>query len=384
MAWAIGVVLAVSGCSGGESENNRGRRDRAAPVEVAPIRTEKIRLLREFNGSLESVESFEVASKVTGQVELVTVDIGDPVERGAILIQLDDREFQQNLAQAEAELQVAEANLTQSRSDLEIAEREFERIETLQERGVSSEAEFDQARASLLARTAQLEVANAQLIRQQATVEAARIRLSYTRVRAEWDAGDSSNGRYVGQRFVDRGQNVSVNEPLLSIVQIEPITGVFFVTERDYSRIVLGQEVRVRTDAYPGRVFSGWVERIAPVFEERSRQARIEIRIPNGDQLLKPGMFIRAQVTLDSMDAARVIPFAALTRRDDREGIFLLSEERDSVQWQPVEVQIREGDRVAVSGVPEQGEVVVLGHQMLDDGASVVLPGANEAADTDS
>ncbi len=353
-------------------------------MEVAPIRTDRIRLLRVFNGSLESVEFFELASKVSGQVERVTVDIGDPVERGAILVELDDREFQQNLAQAEAELQVAEANLTQSRSDVEIAQREFERIETLQKRGVSSEAEYDQARASLLARTAQLEVAKAQVIRQEAAVEAARIRLEYTQIRAEWDAVNSPNGRYVGQRYVDRGQNVSVNEPLLSIVLIEPITGVFFVTERDYSRIEIGQEVRVQTDAYPGQLFSGEVRRISPVFEERSRQARIEVRIANTDQRLKPGMFIRAQITLDSLESARVIPFVALTRRDDEDGVFLLNKERNSVRWQPVEVQIREGDAVAVSGVPEEGEVVVLGHQMLNDGSAIVLPGASRPRAADS
>jgi RND family efflux transporter MFP subunit len=326
---------------------------------------------------LESVESFEVAAEVSGEIERISVDIGDEVERGAVLVELNDEEFQQNLAQAKAELKVAEANLTRARNDLEIAQREFERIETLQERGVSSEAEFDRARAELLSQTAMLEVAEAQLIRQEAAVESAQIRLNYTRVRAEWDAEGDGNGRYVGTRYVDEGQIVSANEALLSIVQIQPITGVFFVTERDYSRMRTGQEVRVTTDAYPGRQFTGAVNRIAPVFDERSRQARIEVELPNQAQELKPGMFIRVEVTLESMEAASVVPYAALTRRDEVDGVFLLEEARGAVRWQPVEILIREGESVAVRGLPETGEVVVLGQQMLDDGSAITIPSEN-------
>ena len=118
------------------------------------------------------------------------------------------------------------------------------------------------------------------------------------------------------------------------------------VTEKEYAGLQSGQAVSLVTDAYPGRSFSGIIERIAPVFREASRQARIEIGVENTGQRLKPGMFVRATVVLARLDEATVIPFQALTRRDDRNGIFVLDAERKSVVWREVQPGIRQGDRV--------------------------------------
>lgn len=359
------------------AERRSGQQE--APVQVGSIRTGTIALKRTFNGSLESKESFRVAPKVAGEIQVIHVDIGDEIFRNQVLVELNNEAFLQDLAQAEAELKVAEANLTQAENSLEIANREFERIQTLQERGVSSEAEYDRARAEKLSQSAQLEVAKAQISRQEAAVEAAQIRLSYTRVSADWNPGEGDNGRYVGERYVDEGQTVGANEALFTVVQIQPIVGVFFVTERDYSRIRPGQEVRIRADAYPERRFTGSVSRIAPVFQERSRQARVEVSIANADQLLKPGMFIRAEVTLEVNPEATIIPFTGLTRRNNEAGVFLLDSAEMTVRWQPVEVGIRDGDAVAVRGIPASGQVVTLGHQLLDDGSSVVIPDTESA-----
>lgn len=374
----VALLVTIFFASRGEGQV-RGARQQEAPVEVSPVRTGSIALIRTFNGSLESMESFVVAPKVAGEIEAIRVDIGDEVVRGEILVELNDEEFQQDLAQAEAELKVAEANLISAENNLKIANREFERVQTLQERGVSSEAEFDRAQAEKLSRSAQMEVARAQVARQQAAVESAQIRLGYTRVTAEWKASREGNGRFVGERYVDEGQIVAANEPLFSVVKIKPIVGVFFVTERDYSRIGPGQEVRIRADAYPNQQFFGAVSRIAPVFQEQSRQARVEVAIENEEQLLKPGMFIRAEVTLETNPEATIIPFAGLTRRDNEPGVFLLDPEAMTVRWQTVEIGIREGDDVAIRGIPRNGRVVTLGHQLLDDGSAVVLPGEAES-----
>ncbi|NIR30343.1 MAG: HlyD family efflux transporter periplasmic adaptor subunit, partial [Gammaproteobacteria bacterium] len=70
-------------------------------------------------------------------------------------------------------------------------------------------------------------------------------------------------------------------------VELDPITAVFYVTERDYARLKPGQEAALSTDAYPGESFSGRIVRIAPVFRESTRQARVELRVANPDLRLK-------------------------------------------------------------------------------------------------
>ena len=102
-------------------------------------------------------------------------------------------------------------------------------------------------------------------MRAEASLETANIRLGYTRITAGWSGGDDQ--RVVAERYVDEGETVSANTPLLRIVELDPITGVIFVTERDYARLQPGQEVLLlTTDAYPGEDFQGRIERIAPVF----------------------------------------------------------------------------------------------------------------------
>ena len=88
--------------------------------------------------------------------------------------------------------------------------------------------------------------------------------------------------------------NGLTNAPIVSILDIHSLTAVIHVIERDYSKVRVGQKVIVTTDAFPGSTFTGKIVRIAPLLKETSRQARVEIEVPNRDRLLKPGMFIRS------------------------------------------------------------------------------------------
>jgi RND family efflux transporter MFP subunit len=341
-------------------------------VEVAQIQRGPITLQRTFSGALEATAEFVVAPKVSGRVERLGVDLADTVKRGQIVAELDNDEYLQAVVQAEAELEVAKANLVEAGSALEIAIRGFRRNEKLRQTGVASESQFDAAKADQLAKQAQLEVARAQVTRAQASLETAKIRLGYTKVSADWTGGDRQ--RVVAERYVDEGETVSANTPLLAIVELDPINGVIFVTEKDYTRLQRGQAASLTTDAYPGELFQGRIERIAPVFRQTTRQARVELTIQNPRHRLKPGMFIRATVVLDRVAEATIVPQQALTTRNDRTGVFVIDEDSQSVAWREVKVGIREGERVQVQGKGLTGRVVTLGQQLLDDGSRITIP----------
>jgi len=203
----------------------------------------------------------------------------------------------------------------------------------------------------------------------EADLESARIRLGYTRVRAEWDGDDTE--RIVGQRYVEAGDTISADDDLLRVVDLDPLRGTVFVTERDYPGISQGNRLRLRTDAYPGEAFEAEVVRIAPVFSEESRQARVEFRVENQDARLRPGMFARVDLVLDERDEAQLIPVEAIVRRDGRDGVFLIGDEGDTARWRLIETGISDGENVEVLGKPLSGSVVVLGQQFLEDGTSV-------------
>jgi len=354
------------------SSSKRDKALRPVPVAVAQIQHGPIALQRTFSGELEARAQFVVAPKVSGRVERVLVNIADTVKRGQIVAELDNDEYVQAVAQAQADLEVAAANLSKARSDLETANREFKRTESLLKRGIASDSEFDAVRQDQLSKQAQLKVAEAQVAKAESSLETANIRLRYTEVTAGWAGGGED--RVVAERYVDEGQTVAANAPLLLIVELNPIVGVVFVTEGDYAHLKPGQPVSLTSDAYPGEQYPGSIDRIAPIFRQSTRQARVEMTIDNPQHRLKPGMFIRAQVVLSRVPEATIVPEQALTIRDDRSGVFIVSEDGRSVAWREVKVGIREGDRLQVEGAGLSGRVVTLGQQLVSDGSPISIP----------
>lgn len=373
MAAVFGWIM-LGRFQGQDSPGDRTKRMHAAPVEVAEIERGPIELRRTYSGTLEALAKFVVAPKVSGRVERLSVDISDTVHRGEVVAELDNDEYVQAVAQARADLAVAKANRAEAESALKIADRDLERVGTLRKRGVASEAQFDTATANRLAKRVQLEVARAQVTRAESALETANIRLGYTKITADWTSGDEH--RVVAERYVDQGETVSANTPLLLIVEIDPITGVIFVTEKDYARLQPGQLVTLATDAFPAERFEGRIDRIAPVFREATRQARVELTIDNPQRRLKPGMFIRAEVVLERVTQATIVPEQALTKRDDRTGVFLVDDDGQTVTWRDVTVGIIERGRVQIEGEGLTGRVVTLGQQLVNNGSRITIPTA--------
>ena len=368
----VGIYLQLSrSVSDPAGRSQAAKQRRPAPVETADILRGPIELKRSFSGTLEARAEFVVAPKVAGRVERLSVNIADPVSRGQLVGELDSAEYVQTVAQAKAEVAVAEANLEEAKSALQIAERDLSRAETLRARGVASAAQLDAVKAEELAKESELAVAKAQVLRSEAALEAARIRLGYTKIKADWSGGEDQ--RVVAERFVNEGETVSANTPLLRIVELDPIAGVVFVAERDYGRLQPGQEATLETDSFPGETFSGTITRIAPVFKEETRQARVELSIDNADRRLKPGMFIRATVVLDKAENAVIVPEQAVIRRNDRTGVFLVNADGKSVRWQEVTIGIRDQRQVQLHE-DLSGQVVTLGQQLLDDGSAITIP----------
>jgi len=373
------TLAAVFQKTDGNAPGEQASQKRAAPVEITPVMRGSIELTRTFSGTLEAAEMFMVAPKVTGRIARLDVDLGDTVERGQVVARLDDEEHAQAVREMQAELAVTKATLTEAERALEITTREHQRVSRLFASGAMSESELDEAEANLLAREAQLQVARARVTKAEAMLAAAKIRLGYTDVTAGWSTGDSS--RVVAERMVDEGEIVSENTPLLSIVEIDPIIGVLLVTEKEYSRMTTRQTVSMETDAHPGMTFTGRVSRIAPVFQQSTRQARVEVSVPNEGGLLKPGMFIRATVVMGRKDNAALVPEQALTRRDGKDGLFVLNQDAAKVAWREVRTGISQGGLVEIVSPDLSGNVVTIGQQFLEDGSAVeVISTAGESA----
>jgi RND family efflux transporter MFP subunit len=341
-------------------------------VETRPIYKDSIRDIGVFTGSLEPKSRFDVAPKVAGWLKELLVDVGDTVERNQIIAVLDDEEFTQQVEQARAELQVAKANAANYASDLDIAKREYERAKALREKQIASASELDVSEAAFNASQTRHKVSLAQVAQKEAALKTALVRLSYTKVRAFWEEGEKP--RVVGERFVDVGELLAVNQPIVSILENNPLTAVVHVIERDYPKVTIGQQAIVSTDAYPGRTFTGSITRIAPLLKESSRQARLEVEVPNPDLMLKPGMFVRARVEFAMHENATLVPLPAIVRRNNKEGVFIADTKNLKARFVPITTGIINGEIVEITEPEISGLVITMGNHLLENGSDITLP----------
>jgi len=342
-------------------------------VEIAAVQRTTIRDVGLFTGTLFPKSQFVVAPKISGRLEKLMVNIGDWVEHGQLIAVLDDKEYAQQVAQAQANLQVAQANVEEARSSLEIAKRRLDRAQTLHRKGIASDSELDTSQAAYEAQDAKYKVAVAQIAHTKAGLKAAQVRLSYTQIRASWESGYEQ--RVVGERFVDQGAMLTPNTPILSILEIEPVIAAIHVTDRDYFRIKTGQNAVVSSKAFPEKTFSGKIARIAPLLKETSREARVEIEIPNPDALLKPGMFINAKIEFVTQNNATVVPVTAVVKRENQQGIFLADTQNKTAQFVPVSLGIVSGEWAeVVEPASLSGYVVTLGQHLLGSRNPIILP----------
>jgi RND family efflux transporter MFP subunit len=367
LAWQIAGRIKGGGVAAG------GPRGAAVAVEIAAIERGGIKDIGVFSGTLIPKSYFTVVPKISGRLKQLYVDIGDQLTRGQLVAVLEDEEYQQQAIQAEADLGVAKANLEEAAAAQEQAKKEVERARTLHEKGILSDSELETAVAAFGTRDARFKVTMAQQANQQAALETAKVRLSYTRIRAVWETDGGI--RYVGERFVNAGAMLSSNTPILSVIELQPITAVIYTTEKDYFRLKPQQDVDLTSGAFPGTGFRGRVARIAPLLKETSREARVEVEVENPDRALKPGMFVNARIEFASRTDATVIPTSAVVTRGGRQGMFLADLENQKAVFQPITVGVIEGDRAEIIEPAQvSGHVITLGHHLLEDGTPIILP----------
>ena len=295
---------------------------------------------------------------------------------------LEDEEYQQQVIQAEADLGVAKANLEEATLRPGAGPEGIERAKTLHQKGILSEAELEAAQSAFSTRDARYKVTVAQLANQQAALETARVRLSYTRIRAAWETG--GDVRFVGERFVNAGAMLSSNTAILSVIELQPITAVIHVTEKDYFRL----QARAARRPDERRLSRRGVSRAAwpgsrpssrrPPARPGSRSTSITPTARSSRACSStPGSSSPTGRTRRSSPTSAVVTRGAAAGR-------VPGRPRDQEGRVPAvaTVGIIEGDRAEiVEPAGLTGYVVTLGHHLLENGTALILPANAPGAD---
>lgn len=323
-------------------------------------------------GTVRSLSSIEIRPRVEG--ELISVDFqeGEAVEKGQVLAHIDDRTYQAQLAQANAEL-------TQSQAQLATAREDLSRYENL-------------SRANNVARQ-DLETQR-QLVRQyQGAVEAARASVQDARVQLDYTTIEAPASGIIGLRNVDPGNIVATGDedPIATLSALDPISVVFSLPSQ-YLAQVRGnlREAPMRVDIVDGNgldtLAHGELTSMDSAINTDTGTIRLRARINNDNEALYPNAFVNVQLTLTTLENVILVPETAIQNGENGNYVYVVSE-NNKVAQRPVEVSTSDDMRAVIASGLEVGErVVVDGVDRLRDGASVnvvsnQLPGETSDAD---
>jgi len=340
-------------------------RSETVAVEVVGLQIRDIEESLELVGSLEAGRDVEIRSRVSGQIQALSVDVGDLIAAGQELVRIESSQQQELVRQSEALKKVAIAELAAQDLRVKAALQEFERVEDLRSKGVGTTQQLEAAESKLEIARAESRLAASKVDRAESELAGSRLALAERRI-------ESPLSGHVASRLVQVGDLAKIDLALLRIVDLSTVRTTVHVGESDYRQLREGQLAEVCVDTYPGEVFTGRVERLAPVLDPQTRTAVVYIAVDNPRSLLKPGMHARVRVKLGLHERASVVPLAAVVERGGRKTVFVVASDGHSVRQVEVELGLVDGTRVEVlSGLGPGERVVTLGSHLVEDGQDV-------------
>jgi membrane fusion protein, multidrug efflux system len=306
-------------------------------------------------GTVAAVQGVTVSADLPGVVDKITFDSGRTISAGDVLVQLDTRQEQAQLAAVEAQFQLAELN--------------FKRMEGLVRQDAVSRAEYDQAAAAH-------KQAEARVREIRATIERKTIRAPFSGV--------------LGIRQVNLGQYLTGGDAVVPLQSLDPIYVNFGVPQQNASQMRPGRTVKITAADLGSRDFIGRVSAVDSVVDQTTRNVQVQATLANPGGRLKPGMFVQAAVTLGAPQKLVTLPASAINYAPYGDSVFIVTDLKTAqgqgyrgVRQQVVKIGPSRGDQVAVlAGVNPGEEVVTSGVFKLRNGVAIQVNNSVQPANS--
>jgi len=297
-------------------------------------------------GTVAAVQGVTVSADLPGVVDRIAFDSGKTVEKGEVLVQLDTRQEQAQLAGAESALELARLN--------------HERMQGLVKQDAVSRAEYDTAAATY-------KQAEARIGEIRATIERKTIRAPFSGV--------------LGIRQVNLGQYLTGGDPVVPLQSLNPIYVNFAVPQQDTADMQIGRTVHIAVGELGNGAFTGRVSAVDSVVDQTTRNVQVQATLANPGAKLHPGMFVQAQVMLGAAKNVIALPASAINYAPYGDSVFVVSDLKNpdghsyrGVRQQVVKLGAARGDQVAVlSGVKAGEEIVTSGVFKLRNGVPIQI-----------
>ena len=297
-------------------------------------------------GTMAAVQGVTVSADLPGIVDRITFDSGKPVNVGDVLVELDTRQEQAQLAAAEADRDLAKLN--------------FDRLEGLVNLRAIARADYDRAAAEQK--------------RTEARVGEIRATIARKTIRAPFSG-------ILGIREVNLGQYLSAGDPVVPLQSLDPIYVNFGVPQQDAGQARVGRAVRITTGDAAGVAFRGNVTAMNSVVDEATRNIQVQATVANPNGKLRPGMFVQVEVLVGASNRIVALPASAISYAPYGDSVFVVTDMKNpkgevyrGVRQQFVKLGAAQGDQIAVvTGLKPGEEVVTSGVFKLRNGAAVLV-----------
>ncbi|MGD2054646.1 MAG: efflux RND transporter periplasmic adaptor subunit [Gammaproteobacteria bacterium] len=328
--------------------------DRSPLVIVSTAQSDTVIKQVPLSGTITSARSAQLSSEISGLVEKVNVEVGDSVQTGAVLIELD-REIEQFT------LEALRAATAQSQAELVDAKRRYQDAKRLRQQKSISENELRLLAAEVEVDAATLKQKQAEERRQQARVDRHTLRAPFSGV--------------ISDRRTETGEWIEPGNPVMTLVAVDDLRIEMRVPQEFYNRIDRNSSISVTLDALPEREFEGTIDAIVPVSDASSRTFLIHVTVDAGEGILTPGMSAHGQLRLSTGRQGVVVSRDAILRYPDgRITVWVINP--DSEPPTVAEKRVSTGHSfdglITIREGLKAGEVIVVrGNESLQEGQQV-------------
>jgi len=323
-------IVGFTACGSKENTSKTENDTTSKPkVKLQQVTSRNVEQNYEFTATVEPEVKNNINPTTPGRIRQIFVEVGDQVSKG------------QKLAQMDA------ANLVNSETQIENYKRIYKRVSELFAVGGASQQELDNAKLQLNIAETNLKnlQENTMLVSPISGIVAAR----------NFDNGDMYNGQ----------------QPILTIMQINPVQLKINVSETFFSKVKTDMSVDIKLDVYEGEKFSGKVSLIYPTIDDKTRTFPVEVRLNNPRNKVRPGMFARVSINFGTLNRV-VVPDQAIIKQAGSGARFVYLYENGKVSYTQVELGRRfDNEYELVSGINSGAQVVVSGQSKLNDGMAV-------------
>jgi RND family efflux transporter MFP subunit len=361
-ALAAGVAVRVAGAKKQDAAPAPGGPE-APLVKTAKVSRVDLSERVALTGTIRPRNEVDVFAKAPGRVAEVRVRVGDRVRAGQELAEVEHKESSLQARMSQAQVQMAAAGVRMAEAGLDGARLELERTQALAAGGSAPQAALDGARIKLALAEAQLAQAKGQLGQAEAALALNQQLVANAKI-------ESPIAGVVTRRNVDVGRSAGAQVPAFTVQDLASLKLETSVDGLTASRLERGRPVEIRVDAWPGEVFPGRIDLLAPALDPATRRASLEVLVDRAGGKLLANMFAHAQVSVRELPKALAVPKAAVLEAAG--GALVYRVRQGKVEAVKPELGPGDGSLVAVTaGLDEGDEVVVTGLGNLADGLAV-------------